>query len=163
MRRILVTLATVAAVTMLAVTTMVFVNIHPANAATKSALAAQSTLPNDGPLTPGEYLTRSVLPNGTVTYTPNVWLKPDGKVHRWRYNIQCADGLSGCFVLITASNTPGTPGKVSSGLSPNSCGLSCQTNYETLTNDYVTCTGFFGSCGAYTEAKKLILHVVEFH
>jgi hypothetical protein len=60
-------------------------------------------------------------------------------------------------VLINASEAPGVPANAKSGVAPNTCGCTCTgcPTDVTLTNDYKTCTGSFGACWSYAEAKNV--------
>jgi len=90
----------------------------------------------------------STLPS--VVYTSTNHFKADGVSHEFIYPKTCSDGLSGCYVKITVTGLKFTRPQIqdlgnSHPYDP--------PNYEDVTDDYVTCTGWLGQCYNYTEAK----------
>lgn len=93
----------------------------------------------------------------TQAYTPGQWFRPDGLSHQFRYEHPCSAALAAkspncrVTVLITMTaviRTTSSPATQSGVVAYDYPYMS-----ETITNDYKTCTAWFGTCGQYTEAK----------
>lgn len=92
----------------------------------------------------------STLPHRS--YSPGQWLQADGVAHTFVYDQPCAaTAAKGCVVhtviTVTATRIPAKTHVVT----PQDNWWAPQ--YETITDDYVTCTGPFAACSYYTEAR----------
>ncbi len=92
----------------------------------------------------------------TNVHTVPGMFQADGKVHTYRWTTPCAKATeSGCYSEITGSATLLPPLGLarSNGVIPYDAGV----HRVQLTNNYVTCTGIFGNCNQYTQARLVAI------
>lgn len=94
----------------------------------------------------------------TVVYSNASLLRPDGVVHLFYYPKMCSNGRQGCYVKITVV---ATIVKDIHGVHPGASQPYDPGYDETVTDDYVTCTGIFGNCIQFTEAKLTSTYTIH--